>query len=278
MNKRNGWTTFWKQKQYLIAGALIIVAAACMTALYSKEEEQKRMEQEQKFAEEFRAGEEVAMEGTEEMQEASSVLKPRETTNTETAEIEKPDHSEIAENEEKDTAEEIAENHGEDTAEEIAQKSEEKDTEAETVANTKDNLHFMAENGLIWPMEGNVVIDYSMDSTVYFPTLDQYRYNPAVIIAGEVNSKVYSVAKGKVESIENNEVTGCTVTISLGDGYEAVYGQLKELNFDVGDYVEAGHVIGYIGEPTKYFSSEGSNLYFELKKDGEPVDPIVFFE
>ena len=266
MNKRNGWTTFWKQKQYLIAGALIIVAAACMTALYSKEEEQKRMEQEQKFAEEFRAGEEVAMEGTEEMQEASSVLKPRETTNTETAEIEKPDHSEIAENEAKDTAEEIA------------QKSEEKDTEAETVANTKDNLHFAAENGLIWPMEGNVVIDYSMDSTVYFPTLDQYRYNPAVIIAGEVNSKVYSVAKGKVESIENNEVTGCTVTVSLGDGYEAVYGQLKELNFDVGYYVEAGHVIGYISEPTKFFSSEGSNLYFELKKDGEPVDPIVFFE
>ena len=224
------------------------------------------MEQEQKFAEEFRAGEEVAMEGTEEMQEASSVLKPHETTNTETAEIEKPDHSEIAENEEKDTAEEIV------------QKSEEKDTEAETVANTKDNLHFAAENGLIWPMEGNVVIDYSMDSTVYFPTLDQYRYNPAVIIAGEVNSKVYSVAKGKVKSIENNEVTGCTVTVSLGDGYEAVYGQLKELNFDVGDYVEAGHVIGYISEPTKYFSSEGSNLYFELKKDGEPVDPIVFFE
>lgn len=127
-------------------------------------------------------------------------------------------------------------------------------------------------------MEGNVIINYSMDSTVYFPTLDQYKYNPAVIIAGEVNDKVYAVAKGQIKSIENDEVTGCTVTVDLGDGYEAIYGQLKELNFAKGDYVEAGHVLGYVGEPTKYFTVEGSNLYFELDKDGTPVDPVAYFE
>ena len=53
---------------------------------------------------------------------------------------------------------------------------------------------------------------------------------------------------------------------------------MKELNFTVGDYVEAGHVIGYVSEPTKYYSVEGSNLYFALQKDGEPVDPVSFFE
>ena len=73
-------------------------------------------------------------------------------------------------------------------------------------------------------------------------------------------------------------LTGCTVTVDLGDGYEAVYGQLKELNFAKGDYVEAGHVLGYVGEPTKYFTVEGSNLYFELDKDGTPVDPVAYFE
>ena len=73
-------------------------------------------------------------------------------------------------------------------------------------------------------------------------------------------------------------MTGCTVTVDLGDGYEAVYGLLKELNFAKGDYVEAGHVLGYVGEPTKYFTVEGSNLYFELDKDGTPVDPVAYFE
>ncbi len=86
------------------------------------------------------------------------------------------------------------------------------------------------------------------------------------------------MAKGKVQTIENNEETGCTVTVELGDGYQAIYGQLKELNFEEGDYVEAGHVIGYISEPTKYYSVEGSNLYFALQKDGSPIDPIDFFE
>ena len=150
--------------------------------------------------------------------------------------------------------------------------------EVAPTGNTSQALHFAAEDGILWPMEGNVILDYSMDSTVYFATLDQYKYNPAVIIAGDVNSKVYAVAKGKIQSIETNEVTGCTVTEDLGDGYLAVYGQLKEPEFAVGDYVEAGHVIGYVTEPTKYYSVEGSNLYFELRKDGVPVDPIEFFE
>jgi len=168
------------------------------------------------------------------------------------------------------------------TGTEMAETEEAAETEeteaAQSIQTTgkAQTLHFSEE--LLWPMEGNVIINYSMDSTVYFPTLDQYKYNPAVIIAGEVNDKVYAVAKGQIKSIENDEVTGCTVTVDLGDGYEAVYGQLKELNFAKGDYVEAGHVLGYVGEPTKYFTVEGSNLYFELDKDGTPVDPVAYFE
>ena len=54
--------------------------------------------------------------------------------------------------------------------------------------------------------------------------------------------------------------------MTWGDGYRAIYGQLKEPNFAVGDYVESGHVLGYVAEPTKYYSMEGSNLYFALQK------------
>ena len=41
---------------------------------------------------------------------------------------------------------------------------------------------------------------------------------------------------------------------------------------------ESGHVLGYVAEPTKYYSVEGSNLYFALQKDGQPVDPVAFFQ
>jgi septal ring factor EnvC (AmiA/AmiB activator) len=81
------------------------------------------------------------------------------------------------------------------------------------------------------------------------------------------------MARGTITQIAESEETGCTVTQDLGDGYTAVYGQLKELNFAEGDTVEAGQVLGYVSEPTKYYSVEGSNVYFSLKKDGKAVDP-----
>ena len=126
---------------------------------------------------------------------------------------------------------------------------------------------------MVWPIEGSVLLDYSTDATIFFPTLQQYQYNPAMVLSGKVNDKVYFVAKGKITNIETNEVTGCTVTQDLGDGYTAVYGQLKELNFQVGDMVESGQVVGYVSEPTKYYSVEGSNVYFQILKNGVPVDP-----
>ena len=60
--------------------------------------------------------------------------------------------------------------------------------------------------------------------------------------------------------------------MNLGDGYKAIYGQLKEVSKKAGDYVAPGEVIGYISEPTKYYTTEGSNVYFQLKKDGKAVD------
>lgn len=257
--KKKGWAGFLRRKQYVIAGALVIIAAVATTVVYSNEQEAKRQEMEAKLAQEMQPKEQdlaVVEEETEEAAEASSVIPPKATENTQQTQ---------------DTETAVIEN------ETQIQETESEETTKRTGVQSQ-TLHFAPEDGILWPMEGNVILNYSMDATVYFATLDQYKYNPAVIIAGEVNNKVYSVAKGKISSISNNEVTGCTVTVDLGDGYQAIYGQLKELNFKEGDYVEAGHVLGYINEPTKYFSVEGSNLYFEMQKDGTAINPIEFFE
>ena len=142
---------------------------------------------------------------------------------------------------------------------------------------TQETLHFQPEKGLVWPLEGPTLLDYSMDGTIYFPTLQQYQYHPAMVIGGDVNDKVYFIAKGRILSIETNEETGCTVTQDLGDGYKAIYGQLKELNFNVGDMVESGQVVGYVSEPTKYYAVEGPSIYFQVLKDGKPINPEELF-
>ncbi|RDU23472.1 M23 family metallopeptidase [Anaerosacchariphilus polymeriproducens] len=140
------------------------------------------------------------------------------------------------------------------------------------------NVSFPKGETLMWPVSGNVLMNYSMDGTIYFATLDQYKYNPAIIIQSSVNTKVLSATDGIVNSIINDEETGLTMTIDLGSGYKAVYGQLKENQVKEGDYVEKGEVLGFINEPTKYYSKEGTNLYFKLLKDDQPINPVDYFE
>ena len=259
--KKKGFAGFLRRKQYVIAGAIVVIAAVGTTALYSSKQEKERQQMEAELTDEMNESKpEVAVvEGTEDAEEVSAVIPPKTQEEKNMIELEDLSGTEVAEVQNKDGAQIAA-----DDAKETG-------TQSET-------LHFSPEDGMLWPLEGNVLVNYSMDSTVYFATLDQYKYNPAVIIEGDVNSKVYSVAKGQVTDISSNEVTGCTMTVDLGDGYQAIYGQLKEPKFAVGDYVESGHVLGFVAEPTKYFSVEGSNLYFALQKDGEPVDPVQYFE
>lgn len=139
-------------------------------------------------------------------------------------------------------------------------------------------VSFEDADSLRWPVAGNVVLDYSMDGSIYFPTLNQYKYNPALVIGSDVGAQVVAAAKGIVENIDIDEETGTTVTMSLGNGYKLKYGQLKELTVAEGDVVEEGALIGYVSEPTKYYCVEGSNLFFEMTKDETPVDPVLYLE
>ena len=137
---------------------------------------------------------------------------------------------------------------------------------------------FSEDSTLAWPASGAVIMGYSMDQTVFFQTLEQYQYNPAMIIEGEVGETIGASAAGIVTNIEETAETGTTVTMDMGNGYSAIYGQLTEVPLAIGDYVAAGETVGTLGEPTKYYSVEGPNLYFELQKEGTPIDPMKFME
>lgn len=149
---------------------------------------------------------------------------------------------------------------------------------AETSGADTSGVWFSEDSVLTWPASGAVIMGYSMDQTVFFQTLEQYKYNPAMIIGGEVGETITASAAGIVTNIEETAQTGTTVSLDMGNGYTAVYGQLTDVPLSTGDYVNAGEMIGTLNEPTKYYSVEGPNLYFEILKDGEPVDPMNFME
>ena len=145
------------------------------------------------------------------------------------------------------------------------------DTDAMSVTSLLD---FTDSDTLVWPIVGNVLVNYSMDKTVYFATLDQYKYSPAIVIAAVEGEGITAAADGQVTDIYQDPETGTTVVMNLGDGYELTYGQLKDLAVSEGDMVETGDLVGSVAAPTMYYSVEGANVYFKLTKDGTPVDPM----
>ena len=130
-------------------------------------------------------------------------------------------------------------------------------------------LSFSEEEGLLRPVQGDIIMHYSMDSTVYFATLDQYKYNPATVIAAQEGSDVLASADGQIVDIFNNAEVGNGIVMDLGDGYLLTYAQLTDITVEEGDYVSVGDVLGSVATPTKYYTLEGSNLYVSMSRDGE---------
>lgn len=165
------------------------------------------------------------------------------------------------------------------TAETAAQEENE-DTQAQEDAQAistamQPTLSFSDGDSLVWPVVGNVIVNYSMDKTVYFPTLDQYKYNPAIIIQANEGDMITAAAAGKVISVMEDPQIGHAVIMDLGNGYEVTYGQLTNILVSEGSYVSMGDMIAQVAAPTKYFSIEGTNVYFKLTKDGEPINPMT---
>ena len=143
---------------------------------------------------------------------------------------------------------------------------------------TSENLFFSEDSTLAWPVEGEVIRDFSMEATVYYSTLNAYKVSPAILIQGEVGTEVKSAAEGVVKLINYNEELGNYMVVELGDGYEVTYGQLADIAVNAGDYVQAGDKLANLSEPTIYYSVEGPNLYFQLTKDETAVDPLDYIQ
>ena len=267
--RRNKFKNILLQKQTMIILTVVAVAAILMTGIYVSDQKKNNRDGESAYLEETEA---------EQSEPVSKVIEPKEKTEqTENVdqgtEKETVQVAEIAQPAEQPEEQPAAE---EQPATEQTKKA--SSSAVKTSGQTADNLHFSQESELLWPLNGSVIMSYHMDQTVYFATLQQYKYNPAIIISGALDEEVLCAADGVVADVFENEETGCTVVMDIGDGYQATYGQLSQVPYEKGAYVAMGQTIGHVAEPTKYYSVEGNNLYFKLEKDGNPVDPVLFFE
>ncbi len=192
---------------------------------------------------------------------------------TNSVHVENPDQSE-SESMSEGTEEEEKKTDASEKEETVSIAETEDDTPAISTA-MQPTLSFSDNDSLVWPVVGNILINYSMDKTIYFPTLDQYKYNPAIVIQANEGDMITAAAAGKVTLVFTDPQIGNAVTMDLGNGYEITYGQLTGILVSEGSYVSMGDMIAQVAAPTKYYSVEGTNVYFKLTKDGEPVNPMT---
>ncbi len=131
---------------------------------------------------------------------------------------------------------------------------------------------------VIWPVEGNILIDYDMENLVYFKTIDKYKCSDAICIQAEIGTPVYSGADGTIIEIDECAEYGKYMTVDIGDGYTITYGQLDNIPVSSGLTIRKGDLIGYVGKATRFYALEGDNLYVKMTKNGELVDPTDFLD
>lgn len=161
---------------------------------------------------------------------------------------------------------------------EVAEDEPEADTEEAEMAGNVLNAGYSSENAMSWPVRGEVIMDYSMDKTIYYPTLQEYKCNPSILIQSEEGTDVAAAFSGTVADVYHDAQLGTVVEMSLGNGYEAYYGQLENVDVAVGDTVRQGQIIGTVSTPTRFYSIEGSHLNFRVTRDGDPVDPLDYLD
>ncbi len=90
------------------------------------------------------------------------------------------------------------------------------------------------------------------------------------IIPAPEGSDVRAVHHGRVVYADWLRGQGLLIIIDHGDGFLSLYGQNRSLQRDVGDWVTPGQVIAKVGASG---GAERTALYFEIRNQGEPVDP-----
>jgi septal ring factor EnvC (AmiA/AmiB activator) len=92
-----------------------------------------------------------------------------------------------------------------------------------------------------------------------------------VFLVSPEGRRVESVFRGRVAYADWLRGFGLLLILDHGDGYMTLYGHNQSLLKQVGDWVEAGEAIALVGNTG---DATRSGLYFELRHNGEPNDPL----
>ena len=129
----------------------------------------------------------------------------------------------------------------------------------------------------VWPVEGELERLYDVDHLHYDVTMRDWRTHDGVDILAPLGQTVCAAMPGVVRFVQDDGFYGTFVTVDHGDGTCAVYANLASMPaVSVGDWVQAGDVIGAVGTTALCEIGQGTHLHFAVYLDGESVDPLDY--
>jgi len=127
----------------------------------------------------------------------------------------------------------------------------------------------------ILPVQGEIIQQYSGDTLIYNQTMDDWRVHNGVDIAASANTPVKACADGVVHEITTDDLMGQEIIISHGNGLKSIYANLSsDVKVKKGQNVQAGDVIGTVGNTAQAEIALASHLHFAVTKDGKYVEPL----
>ncbi|MBI5206681.1 MAG: M23 family metallopeptidase, partial [Candidatus Firestonebacteria bacterium] len=98
-------------------------------------------------------------------------------------------------------------------------------------------------------------------------------YHNGVDIAENFGIEVKAGNSGIVRLTQDFIARGKTIIIDHGCGIFSMYNHLNSINVNVGQKIQCGEIIGYVGNTGL---SSGTHLHWELTINGVSVDPIIW--
>jgi septal ring factor EnvC (AmiA/AmiB activator) len=117
---------------------------------------------------------------------------------------------------------------------------------------------------LPWPVEGKIVQSYGAQLG------NSGIRSSGWVLSADAGKEVVAVHHGRVGYAGWLKGYGLLLVLDHGDGYLSLYGRNENLAVNLGDWVNAGDVISWVGDTGGH---DDTGLYFELRKQRSALNP-----